>query len=217
MVVFNRRQLLGRVNLGRIACAILFLLLLAFSFRLDQPVAEFLARPIRSGQLKAVLRAMRCWGEGATLAVVSLGIISVKPRRWREPLAALVVAFMCAGVVDLVKPLIGRDRPIETITETGEPPARSAGNWNSSFPSGHTATAFAFARGLSLAYPALQPICLLAATGTAVSRMYDQRHFLSDCVAGALLGWYLAGWLLPWMPASREFIANTANRTMDNS
>ena len=66
------------------------------------------------------------------------------------------------------------------------------GNANSSFPSGHVATAFAFARGLSLAYPPLRTLSIVGASGTAWSRMADSRHYLSDCVAGGILGWALA-------------------------
>lgn len=163
------------------------------SLLLDDGVAEFLAQPIRSGQLQGVLRAMRCWGEGATIVVLALGISVAHSGSRKRMLAVLAITLACAGTVDLIKPLVGRSRPGEASGASAAASWTNGPGWNSSFPSGHTATAFAFGRGLSLCYPPLRPVCLVAASGTGLSRMYEQRHYASDCVVGALLGWYLAG------------------------
>ena len=57
-----------------------------------------------------------------------------------------------------------------------------------SFPSGHTMTAFAVATPLSLFYPELTAGVLFCAFSIALSRILLGMHFLSDVVAGALLG-----------------------------
>ena len=57
-----------------------------------------------------------------------------------------------------------------------------------SFPSGHTMTAFAVAVPLSMFYPALAVILLFCALSIAMSRILLGMHFLSDVVAGALIG-----------------------------
>jgi undecaprenyl-diphosphatase len=57
-----------------------------------------------------------------------------------------------------------------------------------SFPSGHTMTAFAVAVPLSLTYPPLAIALLFCALSIAVSRILLGMHFLSDVVAGALIG-----------------------------
>src|SRR5438067_3349094 len=57
-----------------------------------------------------------------------------------------------------------------------------------SFPSGHSMTAFAVAVPLSLSYPALEPGLLFCAFSIALSRLMLGLHFLSDVVAGSLLG-----------------------------
>ncbi|MDX6388067.1 MAG: undecaprenyl-diphosphatase [Gaiellaceae bacterium] len=59
---------------------------------------------------------------------------------------------------------------------------------SSSFPAGHAATAFAGAVLLSAVAPRLTPVLLVLATLIAYSRIYDGVHYLTDVLAGALLG-----------------------------
>lgn len=87
-------------------------------------------------------------------------------------------------------------------TISKERPDRSS---NNSFPSGHTATAFMFATMLHKEYgmtrsPLYSVLGYSLATGTAVSRQLNNRHWLSDVLTGAgigiistELGYYLAG------------------------
>jgi len=57
-----------------------------------------------------------------------------------------------------------------------------------SFPSGHTMTAFAVSVPLLLIYPDLTAGLLFCALSIALSRILLGMHFLSDVVAGAILG-----------------------------
>jgi undecaprenyl-diphosphatase len=57
-----------------------------------------------------------------------------------------------------------------------------------SFPSGHTMTAFAVAIPLAMFYPNLTIGLLFCALSIAMSRILLGMHFLSDVVAGALIG-----------------------------
>lgn len=70
--------------------------------------------------------------------------------------------------------------------------ARPDGSASNSFPSGHTTTAFAAAEFLHQEYKSSSPLLSFAgyaaATATGLLRMYNQRHFLSDVVAGAGIG-----------------------------
>ncbi len=63
-----------------------------------------------------------------------------------------------------------------------------------SFPSGHTMTSFAIATSLSLFYPALTATLAFCAISIAISRIMLGMHFLSDVIAGALIG-ILLGYL----------------------
>jgi undecaprenyl-diphosphatase len=57
-----------------------------------------------------------------------------------------------------------------------------------SFPSGHSASAFAFASAVGAAIPALSlPLHLVAAT-VAYSRVHTGVHYPGDAIAGALIG-----------------------------
>jgi len=93
-------------------------------------------------------------------------------------------------IVHTMKVTIRRDRP------TGECCA---------FPSGHAATAFAAAAVLErhLGYRASWP-ALAGATYVAVSRLVDNRHFLSDVVFGAAVG-EATGWTIVGRHGRNEY------------
>jgi undecaprenyl-diphosphatase len=57
-----------------------------------------------------------------------------------------------------------------------------------SFPSGHTMTAFSIALVVSYFYPALEGPLFFLALSIAVSRIVLGMHFLSDVLAGMVLG-----------------------------
>lgn len=57
-----------------------------------------------------------------------------------------------------------------------------------SFPSGHTMTAFAITVATSLFYPSLLPPLLFCALSVGASRVLLGMHFLSDVLAGAVIG-----------------------------
>lgn len=82
------------------------------------------------------------------------------------------------GTVASLKSLTHRERP-------------NHGGFNS-FPSGHTANAFAAAEFLKQEYKDVSPLYGYAgytvATATGVLRMYNNKHWLSDVVAGAGFG-----------------------------
>jgi len=57
-----------------------------------------------------------------------------------------------------------------------------------SFPSGHSITALAVAVSLGTFYPAALPVLMFCAVSVAISRLLLGMHFLTDVVAGAVLG-----------------------------
>lgn len=71
---------------------------------------------------------------------------------------------------------------------------RPDGSGNDSFPSGHTAVAFASARFIHKRYgDEINPIALYGAAGlTALARVKADKHYWRDTVAGAALGYALA-------------------------
>jgi undecaprenyl-diphosphatase len=72
-----------------------------------------------------------------------------------------------------------------------------------SFPSGHAASAAAFATGTSIAMPASAPVVVPMAATVAYSRVYTGVHYPSDVIIGAGVGvgaGALAAWLVRRMP-----------------
>lgn len=63
---------------------------------------------------------------------------------------------------------------------------------STSFPSGHAASAFAFATGVAIERPALAALVYPLAVGVAYSRIYTGVHYPTDVVAGAAIGAGLA-------------------------
>lgn len=103
----------------------------------------------------------------------------------RRGLASLGAASALANLV--AKPLTVRSRPQRSdqaeLTRRHVPMPRS-----SSFPSGHTASAFAFATGASHAIPGLSVPLRALATLIGYSRVHTGVHFPADVLAGAFLG-----------------------------
>ena len=77
---------------------------------------------------------------------------------------------------------------------------------NASFPSSHAANAAAIAWVFSQRWRRLAPAFWVMAVTVAFSRMYLNRHYLSDVVVGFAIG-LLCGWLAPrivaWLRARR--------------
>ncbi len=59
---------------------------------------------------------------------------------------------------------------------------------STSFPSGHTAVAFAFATGACAELPLLAPLLVPLAGAVAYSRVHTGVHYPSDVAAGAAIG-----------------------------
>jgi membrane-associated phospholipid phosphatase len=105
-------------------------------------------------------------------------------------LSATLAVGAAALVVELVKVTTDRARPplAESSVESAVPLPASA-----SFPSGHSATAFAAATAVALVYPRLRAPILALAGLVALSRVYLGVHYWSDVLVGSLVG-VAVGW-----------------------
>ena len=103
------------------------------------------------------------------------------------------------GVTYFLKGVVGRARPF--LSDGKDPDdfhlgkGFSSGDW-SSFPSGHTSTAFAVAAAVTNETARWQPhaawivgpLMYIGATSVGLSRMYHSRHWGSDVAIGAAIG-----------------------------
>ena len=102
-------------------------------------------------------------------------------------------AALAGGLSTALKYTVGRSRP----SVAGDPDQfRPFTRWNS-FPSGHTAVAFAIATAIAdeTRDPWTDAALYGAATLTALSRVNDDRHWTSDVLIGGLLGHLSAKWV----------------------
>jgi undecaprenyl-diphosphatase len=119
------------------------------------------------------------YGLGAMLLVYG------GPQRFAAIGAAGSAAIFGIIVFKLLKRLSQRSRPCQVEPHCWSrvlPPDKF------SFPSGHTMTAFSIALVVSYFYPSLEGMLFFVAFSIAVSRIVLGMHFLSDVLAGIVLG-----------------------------
>ncbi len=141
------------------------------------------------------------------LAVYGLNALRIKGKnnfRDRTIIYALSTAISSAVVL-----------PLKRITKIQRPD----GSGYNSFPSGHTTTAFAAAEFMRQEYKNVSPWYGIAgyasATATGILRLYNNKHWVSDVVAGAgfgILSIKLSYWLYPVI--KRKFFKNKSMSTM---
>jgi undecaprenyl-diphosphatase len=107
------------------------------------------------------------------------------PQRYSAVCASGCAALFGILAFKLLKNLSRRPRPFELEPHCWAnilPPDQF------SFPSGHTMTAFSIALVVSYFYPSIEVAMYFLAVSIAVSRVVLGMHFLSDVLAGAVLG-----------------------------
>ncbi len=95
----------------------------------------------------------------------------------------IAIAIATAVANGPAKLLVRRRRPSSPRRPTLIRTPRST-----SFPSGHAATAFAFATGASAELPVLAPVLVPLAGAVGYSRVHTGVHYPSDVAAGAAIG-----------------------------
>jgi membrane-associated phospholipid phosphatase len=162
---------------------------LADAERLDVAIYAAVAR-IDTPALDDAMRRLSRAADRSRLSLASAAAIALGGGRTgrRAAFTGIASVGVASAVVNaLAKPLARRRRPDRAIHEV--PGARHVDMPHSrSLPSGHSASAFAFATGVGHTLPyAAVPLRLLAAV-VAYSRVHTGVHYPGDAVAGALLG-----------------------------
>ena len=147
-----------------------------------------------SPTLDRFMRGLSHAADYSRLSIAAAAVLATaggRPGRRAAARGLASVGVTSAVVNLLVKPLSRRARPDRV--ESSVPFARHVPMpTSSSFPSGHSAAAFAFATGVGYVLPgAALPLRGLAAL-VAYSRVHTGVHYPGDAIAGSLVGGALA-------------------------
>ena len=154
------------------------------------------------------------------VTALAAGFMLWKWRRWREPLLVIAALVIEASAFITITTFVGRPRP--------DVPRLESSPVDSSFPSGHTAAAVAYAaiaivvfwhtrrvwvRVLTVVITVALPVIV------GLSRAYRGMHHVSDVIAGVLLG--AAAVVLVWLILRRrtdqgsDAVAPTEGRVLE--
>lgn len=112
-------------------------------------------------------------------ALMVFGSPSERKAAGRGLIAIAIAAMFANGPAKL---LVRRHRPSSSLAPLIRMPR------STSFPSGHSATAFAFATAVCAECPKLAPVLLPLAGAVAYSRVHAGVHYPSDVGAGIAIG-----------------------------
>lgn len=119
--------------------------------------------------------------------IILLFVVSREKRRWIFPLA---VSFFVSLIITIIlKFLVGRVRPFAFLSlQLVKNVNYNFSAWNTAFPSLHTAVAFAAFPILAKEFPRFKWFWFGFVCFIAFTRLYIGVHYLSDVIAGALIG-----------------------------
>ena len=143
-------------------------------------------------------------GSGYTLVpaaglVYLLGKLDHKEGRRETGILALESMADAGLVVEALKLATNRQRPY-VAPGTGKfwPDDTDIYSFNSSFPSGHSAASWAFARIIveeTPGHPWLHVALYGLATSVAIARVTGENHFPSDALVGSVIGYTVGGYV----------------------
>jgi len=159
----------------------------------DQSVADFFQSHQNKTETYISSNFLEHFGAEHSILLISgiftYGMLTKKNKSVSTALIALESFALASLVTRIPKTLMGRQRPDNW---QGDGPYTFKGPLNgTSFPSGHTTASFAVASVIATQYRESKWIPITAYTVASLaglSRIYDNKHWLSDVVAGAAIG-----------------------------
>ncbi|MEN9353478.1 MAG: hypothetical protein RL318_803 [Fibrobacterota bacterium] len=186
----------------------------------DQPVRGWM-REHQDPTVSRVADVVRQAGNGWwTVPMIGglwgTGWVLDSPREQRVAREATEALLFSTVVSQGIKYAAGRRRPAGTNDDPWLWNDTRDGTFGNSFPSGHSQAAWSVLTVIGLEYkdvPGIAPLAFATAGACAVSRVYDNRHWTSDVVAGSLLG-FASGWAVVKWNRARQVEATPQGVTL---
>ena len=154
---------------------------------MDGQILLWIQDSVRVEALDSFVLGLTTLNNHGYLAIATCLLMLILPKVRRVGLAATVSLLINVLVVNVtIKPLVGRIRPYEVVEGL-----RLLGEVQEdfSFPSGHSAAAFAVAVVMYKFLPKRVGVpALVLAAAIALSRLYIGVHYPTDVLVGALIG-----------------------------
>lgn len=173
----------------------------ALATTVDKSGRNFALKSPRDASFNSVMNGFRQYGENYIAiipAAAYLGGLAIGSNVIRTTSREILETLLLSGVTTTVlKCVIGRSRPfLEQGPYTFHP--FSFKDERNSLPSGHTTIAFAISSVLAsrIDHPLASILLYGAATCTAFSRMYHDRHWFSDTFLGAAIATSTGLWVV---------------------
>ncbi len=128
--------------------------------------------------------------------VIYLGGLAGQEKAWQTAGYQSGKAVLTSGLVTvIIKEMVGRSRPYTNEGAFSFKPLAMK-EANRSFFSGHTSTTFAFSTALAYQSKSVpwRVFWWSASSLVGAARIYNDKHWLSDVVAGALVGFGFGYW-----------------------
>jgi len=161
--------------------------------------------------------AGRVYGEWYSIVGISAvfgvyGLIAKDTAAKKITIELLQAGIYAELVTTMLKVAIGRARPYESETPFTFKPFTFFDDAFHSLPSGHTASAMALSTVLSRhAHTSFLKVLAYVPAGlTVFSRIYQDKHWMSDVFLGATIGYFVGNWVVDLHEGKRHRINVTA-------
>jgi len=198
--------LANNTNRNLLATAGSALVCIACIVWIDAPLALWV-NSVQNNETRAVGAFLEELGKSHWVLSYAALVAIVAWWKWRAHSInhiALFASVAASGIAaNLIKPLVCRSRPplliLNHIYTFDWLAFRIDFLWNS-FPSGHATTGIAIAIAGSAAFPRLKPLMWMIGLSICLGRIIYNVHYLSDVIAGVVLGAVITSAVLRFLP-----------------